>query len=239
MIGSQLFKHPILKKISWVSFDCWETILRANPEYRPQRNKLLHEIVFPESNLSDEDFSLIVKKAKNAADTINESLGEQLSSRQSMMLINVFFIPEIPKEKVSSRLEEYEAKHNKIFDDAMPLVYSDETIETLEELKRLGIGMNISCNTSFINGATLDRAFKARNLRQYFSFNLYSDEIGCSKPNPSFYNRLQKLIGVDKESIMHVGDNTFSDGGSKNAGIEFLHINGSSGNSISEILKHV
>jgi FMN phosphatase YigB (HAD superfamily) len=192
--------------------------------------------VFPELDMSTTEFDAIVKKAKNHADYSNEGLGEQLSSRQSILLIGLLTNPQIPKECIIERFIEYDKEHLELFKNNLPIIYSDATREVLKTLKTIGVGVNISCNTSFISGDLLDIAFERLGLDEYISFKVYSDRINCSKPCPTFFRNVIMGINVPTGLVLHVGDNSYSDGGSGNIGIDFLHINGDSNKTILDVL---
>jgi putative hydrolase of the HAD superfamily len=62
-------------------------------------------------------------------------------------------------------------------------------------------------------------------IDSYFSFKLFSDEIGYSKPNPLAYKTMYQNVlslkpTIEKHQILHVGDNPIADlQGAENFGI--------------------
>jgi putative hydrolase of the HAD superfamily len=69
-------------------------------------------------------------------------------------------------------------------------------------------------------------------ISQYFDFQIYSDELGLSKPNIKIYHHLIdniKTIRNDNilmDEIIHIGDNYTADIlGAKTAGIKSFQIN--------------
>ena len=93
--------------------------------------------------------------------------------------------------------------------------------------------MSILSNTGFIKGVTLRKVLKELNIDQYFDFQLYSDEVGLSKPNPALFNLMIQQIkmfnnekDVPLNSIVHIGDNPAADiAGADAAGIESFLVN--------------
>jgi putative hydrolase of the HAD superfamily len=64
---------------------------------------------------------------------------------------------------------------------------------------------------------------------QYFSFQLYSDETGFSKPNVKMFEMVYNQIGknkiVNKLEVLHIGDNKVADyNGAINFGFDALLI---------------
>ncbi|MEN0056264.1 MAG: HAD-IA family hydrolase, partial [Mucilaginibacter sp.] len=116
----------------------------------------------------------------------------------------------------------------------MPVIYSPVTIEVLDHLKQKGgCTMSLLSNTGFIKGATLKKILVELKMDKYFDFQLYSDEVGMSKPNPALFNLMLQHIkqvnpgkDISLNNIIHIGDNPKADvEGAKAAGIKSLLIN--------------
>jgi len=80
-------------------------------------------------------------------------------------------------------------------------------------------------NTAFILGKTLHKVLSGYELSSYFSFEIYSDELGLAKPNSEIfqilYEKINQIKPVDKQKIIHIGDNQIADyNGAKNAGLQ-------------------
>jgi len=99
--------------------------------------------------------------------------------------------------------------------------------------------MGICSNTSFINGYILHNLLDNLNISKYFKTFIFSDWVNMSKPNPLIFREVINRSQYKPTQILHVGDNVFADGGSENVGIDFIHINGNSNKTISEILKFI
>jgi len=90
--------------------------------------------------------------------------------------------------------------------------------------------MSIMSNTGFIKGRLLRALLDHLKIGSYFSFQLYSDEICCSKPSSEAFNRVHKEASVkrplEKNNILHIGDNPYADvAGAENAGMQSALIN--------------
>ena len=232
----------MVRKI-WISFDVWGTLIKANPSYRPARNKLIAEILFPELVMPDSDWQTLIKKTKDFCDFSNEVLGQQMSWEQSILVAVRDFYPMLSKDVMLTRFNDYRYEDVTLVNKYPPLIYSKETQVVLELLKGK-VGMSILCNTGFMDGTLVQKSLKLAGIHHYFDFEIYSDIKGASKPSKKIFDALfmehfSRGNGAGKSKILHVGDNEFSDGGSVEADVDFLHINGNSGKTISEILNYI
>jgi len=220
----------------FISFDLWGTLIKHNPEFSQHRNELIKS-VFPEIYISDSDIKLV----KHLSDYSNESLGEQLSWKQA--ILNILIINRnykfIPKEQIHIRFNKLEIEQKTLFLKYHPTIFSEETLDVLNKLKNINIKMGICSNTSFINGYILHNLLDNLNISKYFKTFIFSDWVNMSKPNPLIFREVINRSQYKPTQILHVGDNVFADGGSENVGIDFIHINGNSNKTISEILKFI
>lgn len=225
----------------WVSFDVWGTLINANPNYRPERDSLIAEILFPEVFSTPSDMGVVgamVKKAKDFCDYSNEALGEQLSWRQALLNTVMNYTHMLDRSKISDRMAAFDSANKELIFKHLPYV-GEHVITTLEALKTAGVGMNIACNTGLTDGITMMCIMEKLDLNKFFKFSVYSDMVMASKPSQKFFNHVIIRAPANRRDILHVGDNAFADGGSTNVGIDFLHVNGKSGKTILETLKHV
>jgi putative hydrolase of the HAD superfamily len=134
---------------------------------------------------------------------------------------------------------------DQLFFQYIPTVYSAETFSTLNALKEIpNVSMSILSNTAFIKGSTLRVVLKHLDLNQFFNFQLYSDEVGMSKPNLQFFGLMIENIhtirqndNINLQEIIHIGDNFVADIlGANNLKINSFLIN-SNNNTIADLLK--
>lgn len=214
------------------SFDLWLTLIKSNPGFKAERSRIFHRDFNPSGKSIDE-----VAKAFRLVDlmcnAVNESTGKNIDSDEMYLMVislindNQLNLNNIDKAKLYADMEAL------VF-DYMPVLYSPVTIEVLDHLKQKGGStLSLLSNTGFIKGATLRKVLAELKLYKYFDFQLYSDEVGMSKPNPSFFNlMLQNIKQINKEKditlnrIIHIGDNPKADiEGANAAGIKSLLIN--------------
>jgi putative hydrolase of the HAD superfamily len=214
------------------SFDLWLTLIKSNPYFKIERTKIFHRDFNPAGKSVDE-----VAKAFRQVDlmcnAVNERTGKNIDADEMYLMVislindNQFDLTGIDVLKLYQDME-------KLLFYYLPMVYSPVTISTLQHLKQQsGATFNLLSNTGFIKGATLRKILVELKLSEYFDFQLYSDEVGMSKPNPALFNLMLqniKQININKDikldNIIHVGDNPRADvEGAQAAGIKTLLIN--------------
>ncbi len=81
----------------------------------------------------------------------------------------------------------------------------EDIIQTLEELKGLGLKLGIVSNT-FVPGTNLDKHLEQEGMLEYFEPRIYSCEFGFRKPDHRIFHVASERIGVPMENIMFIGD---------------------------------
>lgn len=211
------------------SFDLWLTLIKSNPYFKIERTKIFHRDFNPGGKSIDE-----VAKAFRQVDlmcnAVNENTGKNIDADEMYLMVisiindNQLNIADIDTAKLYQDME-------KLLFYYLPVVYSSVTIATLRHLKQKeDVTFSLLSNTGFIKGATLRKVLVELKLSEYFDFQLYSDEVGMSKPNPALFALMLQQINtnrdIDLNNIIHVGDNPQADvEGANAAGIKSLLIN--------------
>ena len=177
-----------------VSIDLWGTLIKSNPEFVVEKRKLIKKYV----DISDEEIDNAYKRAKEKLNAVIEVTGWQpsldimhrvLGFELSYTIDSVY--PVYP----------WHYHYQALAVEYPPLIYSDETIEVLDNLARKA-NLYLSSNTIFIEGSTLaDSLNNKYNLFKDFDILFFSDQIGYSKPHPRMFT-----------SDFHIGDNPITDG---------------------------
>ena len=95
--------------------------------------------------------------------------------------------------------------------------FYDNVLETLTELKNLFILGTISNGNS---------SLAKIGIRDFFSFEIKSEDVGVKKPDSIIFEHAIKASGVKPENIIHVGDNYVNDiCGAKGVDMNYLWIN--------------
>jgi len=220
----QLFKH--------YSFDLWMTLIRSNPAFKTERAKYFHQH-FNRLHKTVEELQAIFREIDLMCNEMNEVCGGSISAEE-MYLMVIYRINEgkYPLQEVDLPRLYVEMDH--LFFEFMPSCYDEHTKSVLSQLaSETDATMSLLSNTAFIKGSSLRKLLKMLDLAQYFSFQLYSDEVKMSKPNPALFALMfEQIVGIyDKSAItlidvLHVGDNPVADErGAISAGMQALLVN--------------
>lgn len=221
-----------MKQYTHYSFDLWLTLIKSNPTFKKERALLF----FKEFNVNKktiEEVEMVFRNIDVICNAINEKTGKNIDAEEMyLMVIGTLSNYEIDFSSIN--LINLYHQIEKILFNYLPTVYSIDTINTLKKIKQNpDITCNILSNTAFIKGSTLKIILEHIGLSSYFDFQIYSDEVGVSKPNKLIFElMISRAINLKNESnfslkkIIHVGDNIIADiEGAKKVEIDTLHIN--------------
>jgi len=207
---------------SHISFDLWLTLIQSNPYYKQKRNRLLIEFfnISIDPQIVDDTYN----KFDRLFNAINEITGGNLDSYELWLI----FLGELNvnvKEVSFELLKEFIAKTEVLFFQLPPVLIDENTPQLFERLVNEGHTLSLLCNTAFTRSHFLRKLLQQMGVAKYLTFQLYSDEMGYSKPNIIVYETLfrevQKIKPLNKNQIIHVGDNPIADyKGARNFGIE-------------------
>lgn len=214
MINIQSYEH--------FSFDLWMTIIRSNPEFKPKRNVLLKNYFDVKKPI--EDVANAVRYYDVLFNTISEKTGNHIEREEVFYLIlnNL----DVNINDISSKdLAEFFKQADQLFLNYLPQLIWKDVESTLLQIKEANKTANILSNTAFIHGNSLRIVLKELGLYDYFSFMIFSDEVGVSKPNIKIfeylYSETLKLKKVEKNKILHIGDNPIADvNGARDFGVD-------------------
>lgn len=202
----------LMNGIQHVSFDLWLTLIKSNPEFKPLRNKLFAKhfaVQQPEDAVTKafRHFDILFNQ-------INERAGGNVHYTE--MLYVILDNLGVPIAQVSDEaMLSYYKEMEKLFYDFHPQLIDAQTIDVLKSLQDKGCSINILSNTGFILGATLRPLLGILKIEEYFDFQLYSDEMGNSKPSSKVYHQVfvagNKIKTLTKSDILHLGDNAIAD----------------------------
>ncbi|MDQ3877609.1 MAG: HAD hydrolase-like protein, partial [Actinomycetota bacterium] len=78
--------------------------------------------------------------------------------------------------------------------------------ETLEELRRAGIGRALVCDTGFTPGRVVRNLLEDAGLLEHLETLCFSDEVGVPKPGNEIFAKALAGLGVRPPEAIHVGD---------------------------------
>lgn len=213
------------------SFDLWLTLIKSNPAFKTERTKYFHAH-YNSRKKTIEEVALVFRQVDLMVNAINEKTGKNIDADE-MYLMVISIINDYSTEFQSVDLEGLYLEMESLLLNNMPLLYNESSLTVLSELKSTGLStLNILSNTGFIKGKTLRKVLEHLKLNEFLDFQLYSDELRLSKPNPKFFQVMLDTIDrvkhpeIGLHEIIHVGDNPVADvKGAKAMGIQTLLIN--------------
>lgn len=210
--------------IRHVSLDLWLTLIRSNPAFKPARTRLFMEHFGIPGPISagHEAFN----KYDRLFNVINEATGLNLTRHQMLYSILAHLgkdVEAVPLSMLDGFFEACDA----LFFEHRPQLMDPGTAATLNAMREAGITVSILSNTGFIHGGSLRKMMPLLGLEGCFDFQLYSDELGLSKPSPhafaEVYRRATEIRPLESLEILHLGDNRKADyDGARSVGMSAL-----------------
>jgi len=231
----KLYKH--------YSFDLWMTLIRSDSRFKTARASYFYE----KHNKFEKTFSQvenIIREIDLMCNNMNEVTGKNISSGEMYYMIlhkmGVGFIDEHMIIRIKDDMQ-------RLFEIYPPEFYDEDTLDVLKELKYRGHTLSITSNTGFIEGFIM-RNLIDKKFPGIFDFQIYSDEVFMSKPNPGIFQEIADEMselylnkGLKRDDIpplseiIHIGDNPIADyQGANKFGIKGFLLN--NGNSIKDLL---
>lgn len=206
------------------SFDLWMTLIRSNPQFKHER-ALYFQKNFNPLNKSLDEVKQIIKSVDDMCNAINEAVGKNVDALEmyAMVLNNLGNnISDFSNED----LERIYADTEILFLTYHPTPYSPDTIFALEKIANKAT-VSIISNTGFIKGKTVLKWLKVSEFKNIpFSYIVFSDQAGMSKPNRKLFKSIYRDIPCSKDQIVHVGDNPNADvWGARSVGVQSILIN--------------
>ncbi|KRB56395.1 HAD family hydrolase [Flavobacterium sp. Root186] len=210
------------KNYSHISFDLWLTLIKSNPEFKKKRNLLFRD--FFEANCPIEKVNEVVRYYDVLCNNINEKTGLNLSTYEIYYLILNALEVDLHANGAERLGEFYQETEHLFFEYKPDLIFPDIKLQ-FEKMVAEGKSINILSNTGFIKGKSLRKLLSHYELTDSISFQVYSDEVGFSKPNNEIFQLVFDQVNnskkVQKNEILHIGDNSIADyNGAINFGFE-------------------
>lgn len=216
-----------------ITFDVWNTLIKANPEYTRHRNQLIAWAY----DLDLHEAAELYTQTKFFLDQSAEIARLCMSTTDCWLMLHANIMRFLRKHQMPVKEVDVPALMNqcaRAFADNLP-IFTQDTKDLLARLKARGHYLGIISNTNFIPGSLLyEHLFK--NLDAFRS-TLFSDSYGVPKPNGRIFGEtkcnLEEAaaydVGVDEDTpserltAVHVGDNLVCDGRATRFGYDFQH----------------
>ena len=204
------------------SFDLWLTLIKSHKEFKPKRNILFKD--FFDIKSTQEQVNQAIRYYDVLCTKISEKTGKHIDRNEIYLLILSKLGKDISQID-NATLEEFSQETEQLFLKYKPELIYPNISNLFKKIKNENKTISILSNTAFILGKTLHKVLSEHQLSSYFSFEIYSDELGLAKPNSEIfqilYQKVNQIKPVDKQKIIHIGDNQIADyNGAKNAGLQ-------------------
>ncbi|MBI5082977.1 MAG: HAD family hydrolase [Acidobacteria bacterium] len=205
-----------MSKVRVVSFDLWDTVF-ADDSDEPKRRQLgLAPKPVERRNLVHSFLSRhnpIDRALTDCAyDTVDAAFRQvwhhqhvtwQVKTRLEVLLAGLKRT--LPQQELDELVRLHEDMELAVRPDLAPGVA--EALETLSSRYTLVV----VSDAIFSPGRALRELLDGYGLLHYFSGFVFSDEAGCSKPDPEAFRRAAALGGCRLDEIVHIGDREHND----------------------------
>ena len=194
-----------------ITFDLWDTVIiddsdepkRADLGLLPkpgERRRLVHQYLSRHEPISREMVDLAYDTADAAFRLVwyGQSVTWTVTERLAVILKGLK--RELPAAEMDELVRLHEDMELGVQPDLAPGIA--EAIKVASETYKLGI---IS-DAIFSPGRALRELLAGHGLLDCFDAFVFSDEIGCAKPDPRAFTAAAEQLGVDPAEIVHIGD---------------------------------
>lgn len=213
-----------VENIRHISLDVWMTLIRSNPAYKQLRAE-----GFRKYWQLEEHSPATVEAAMREVDVLVNNMNEVTGRNVHTFEIYLLCLHKLGRDVKGIKEEQLIACYaalEELWTQYPPVPLYKDLNALFESIRATGRTISLLSNTGFIQGPALRRIMRQFGWEQYFSFQLYSDEIGHSKPSPQFFAQLLEKArylhgaALSPAQIWHLGDNPLADvEGATNAGM--------------------
>ncbi len=198
-------------KIKSITFDLWDTVFiddsdepkRSAAGVLPkplERRRIVYNAVKKHHDIEKEVVDAVYDTADAAFRHVWYAQNVTWSVRERLDVIFSGLKLGIPDSEMAELVELHENMELGFKPDLAPGIH--EALEALYGSFSLGV---IS-DTIFSPGRALSQLLSEYDLHKYFDVFIFSDEIGCSKPDLRVFEAAAEKFGVKTSEIAHVGD---------------------------------
>ncbi len=210
-------------RITTVTFDLWETLIRDSPESGRPRGALRIDGAL--AALRDDGFDYprdrvaeAVRRCYALCDEVRQREGDLSFGEQVDLFLRCIDeemavrLSPVARARVAQRYADSYIEH--------PPKVDEHAAAVLAALKGQGLKLALICNTGATPGVTQRVFLESAGLLHFFGTLTFSDEERLSKPAPRiFHVTLERLSATPAEAV-HVGDHPRNDvEGAKRAGL--------------------
>jgi putative hydrolase of the HAD superfamily len=195
--------------VKHISFDLWLTLIHSHPLFKRKRAEIITEMCC-RRNRDILQIEQLIREQDKIFDRYNEIHETKIPAKEMYLRI-LRKINIGNQEPTMNDAETLMEKSNELLMNFMPVLVNKNIPHTLNSLHSEGITLSLSSNTGFIEGKILRHVLEKLGIIRYFSFSVFSDEIGISKPSGKFFQQIYNRLQLPKDCVLHIGDNLKTD----------------------------
>ncbi len=204
------------RNIEAITFDLWDTMIcdeTDEPKRAAQglaskpraRRELLHEALGRHGEIAYETLSAAYDVADAAFNKVWKGHAVTWTVAERLRVLLAGLGRELPAAEFERVVEATENMEIEVPPGAVPGVA--EALAALAGRYKLCVVSDALISP----GRVLRRVLAHNGLEDYFDGFVFSDEIGCSKPDPRMFQAAAEQLGVGLEAMVHVGDRDHND----------------------------
>jgi len=199
-----------------ITFDLWDTVFiddsdepkRAAQGLHPkpvERRNLVHQFLQRHDPIPREQVELAYDTVDAAFRHVWYSQNITWTVRERLSVL----LKGLKRDLLDAEFNELIRLHEDMELEFRPDLAADvaEALQNLHGKYKMGV---IS-DAIFSPGRALRQLLKHYDILKFFDAFVFSDEIGCSKPNPIAFEAAAKALDVKPEEIVHIGDRELKD----------------------------
>ena len=199
-----------------ITFDLWDTVFiddSDEPKRKAQglapkpveRRNLVHKFLERHEPVSRELIDLAYNTTDAAFRQVwyGQNVTWTVSERLSVLLKGLKCT--LPEPEFNELIRLHEDMELSVRPDLAPNVA--DALSSLQAKYQIGV---IS-DAIFSPGRALRQLLADYDIQKYFSSFIFSDEIGCSKPNAALFEAAARDLNVKPDEIVHIGDRELKD----------------------------
>ncbi len=181
-----------MAKLSCISFDVWNTLLKLEPVYEALAASLAEDT----GRRSDEVMKHLLEAGREARHRRRRS--GFLTVEESLEVLSAHLDTPLPvvRHAIAKAFAKLEVDHLVI----------ESVREVFENLKRLNLRLTVAGNVLWWPGWYTRLLLAKTGILDYLDDSVFADEVEESKPSPRFFEIVASRLGCSVRELMHVGD---------------------------------
>ena len=205
-----------MSMIETISFDLWDTLIvddsdepkRARlgkPPKNVERVDLVYRALAAEQPFSRELVEVACATANAGFKRVWHDQAVTWTVRERLAVILEGLGRALPAERLAELVQRLEDMEVEVVPDLVP--GAKEALDALRGTYRLAL----VSDAIFSPGRALRQILRHHGLVDHFDAFVFSDEVGCSKPNPRVFEVVARQTGCELAEIVHLGDRESKD----------------------------